>query len=345
MRLRFGILLILSMVLFTSFSGAAQDDEPQLNYKGKPFSYIPKLGFAFRARGAYSFEYNGVNFNVRNARVSIRGMAAPFLSYKAEVDFYDHGKFTVTDANLRGFIGKQFYITLGRMRDPFGVDVATSPATQPFADRSFLANQMSNWRDLGISFTYYPTRIPMIAEAGIFNGSGDTMAWHGQPLASARIGYRFGEIKVSTSFRTFAPDSIRTNLVDAALSWTHDRFFAEAEYVYQHYTKNSYPNSHGVNVYANYTIPMQSRIVSALLFGARFDYMSDHSSGIRDPQLHCLVTDEPKRCRLTVGAALLRLDKVNARLRLDYEKYFTDKDVILPGGAGDNIVLELVVYM
>lgn len=337
---------VLTIIIAASTVQAQEQERPeQLDYKGEPFTYMPKFGFVIRARGAYSFEHDGVNFNVRNARASVSGMAASFLSYRGEVDFCDNGKFGgVTDVYLRGHIGKQLSITAGRQRDPFGVDVVLGPATQWFANRSFVGKQMANLRDLGVAAFYTHPSVPLTAEVGVFNGSGNTIVWHGQPLASARLSYQMGDFKASASFRSYSPDSVRTNSLDAALIWRHDRFHAEAEYIYQHYTKHAFPNAHSANVFATYTLPLRSRIASALTFGARFDYMSDHSSSIRDDEGRLIVND-PERCRLTVGASVARFDKVNARLRLNFEKYFATHGVELPGGEGDNVLLELVVFM
>lgn len=343
-RILIAVLMTMASIAGAMAQDAEQEPQPKLDYKGEPFSYIPQFGFTLRTRVAYSMEARGFQFSVRNTRVSMRGMAASFLSYRAEVDLYSQGKFSVSDVFLRGHIGQQLFVTVGRHRDPFGIDVTASPATQTFANRSFGADCMSDLRDIGISATYQPAAVPLIAEVGVYNGSGDALAWHGSPLAAARLGFNFQEVNVSASFRTYSPDSLRMNFFDAGFSWSHDRFFAEAEYIYQHYARNAHKAAHGVNVMATYTLPIQSRVLSALTFGARFDYMSDHSTGYRDVGLK-LITDNPQRSRLTLGLAALRFDKVNARLRLDYEKYFGTRGLKLPDKEGDNILLELVVYM
>lgn len=58
---------------------------------------------------------------------------------------------------------------------PFTIDAHRSPHQQYFANRSFIAKQVGNVRDVGATLGYsFNVGIPIILQAGMFNGSGLT---------------------------------------------------------------------------------------------------------------------------------------------------------------------------
>ena len=61
------------------------------------------------------------------------------------------------------------------MRVPFSIDAHRSPHLQYFANRSFIAKQVGNVRDVGVSASWtFGQQLPVTLEGGIFNGSGLT---------------------------------------------------------------------------------------------------------------------------------------------------------------------------
>lgn len=67
------------------------------------------------------------------------------------------------------------------MRVPFTIDAHRSPHQQYFANRSFIAKQVGNVRDVGFTGCYTQKEgFPFILEGGLFNGSGLTnqKEWH-----------------------------------------------------------------------------------------------------------------------------------------------------------------------
>ena len=110
-------------------------------------------------------------FQVRTARVSIEGKVAPVVAYKAEIDLSDEGKIKMLDAYTRLSPLKGFDFTIGQMRVPFTIDAHRSPHQQYFANRSFIAKQVGNVRDVGATLGYkIGGPLPLTLQAGMFNG-------------------------------------------------------------------------------------------------------------------------------------------------------------------------------
>ena len=93
-------------------------------------------------------------FEVRNARVSIDGSLSPIIYYKAEIDLCDEGKIKMLDAYTRLKPWQTMQFTIGQMRVPFTIDAHRSPHQQYFANRSFIAKQVGNVRDVGAALGY-----------------------------------------------------------------------------------------------------------------------------------------------------------------------------------------------
>ena len=130
-----------------------------------------------RSKYEYQTSEGEGRFEVRNARISVDGSLSPIISYKAEIDLCDEGKIKMLDAytRLKPVQGLQF--TIGQMRVPFTIDAHRSPHQQYFANRSFIAKQVGNVRDVGAALGYsFNAGFPIILEAGLFNGSGLTLS-------------------------------------------------------------------------------------------------------------------------------------------------------------------------
>ena len=82
----------------------------------------------------------------------------------------------------------------------------------------------------------------------------------------------------------------------------------------------------------------------ALSFLGRYDYMSDHSKGVKDEN-GLLKTDDPERHRLTGGLTLsMGKGAPQADIRLNYEQYFYNKDAVPSISEQNKIVLEFVAH-
>ena len=74
------------------------------------------------------------------------------------------------DAYARVFPVKDLNFTIGQMRVPFTIDAHRSPHQQYFANRSFIAKQVGNVRDVGLTSAYtHKGDFPFILEGGLFN--------------------------------------------------------------------------------------------------------------------------------------------------------------------------------
>lgn len=114
-----------------------------------PKEYLPEVHGTIR--GKYELQTtNGMQrFQVRNARVSLDGKVLPVIAYKAEIDLSDEGSIKMLDAYARFVPNDTWNVTLGQMRVPFTIDAHRSPHQQYFANRSFIAKQVGNVRDVG----------------------------------------------------------------------------------------------------------------------------------------------------------------------------------------------------
>lgn len=132
--------------------------------------YRPVVHGTLRGKYEYQPEEKAGRFQVRTARVSIEGKVAPVVAYKAEIDLSDEGKIKMLDAYTRLSPLKGFDFTIGQMRVPFTIDAHRSPHQQYFANRSFIAKQVGNVRDVGATLGYkIGGPLPLTLQAGMFN--------------------------------------------------------------------------------------------------------------------------------------------------------------------------------
>ena len=191
-----------------------------------------------RSKYEYQTSEGEGRFEVRNARISVDGSLSPVISYKAEIDLCDEGKIKMLDAytRLKPVSGLQF--TIGQMRVPFTIDAHRSPHQQYFANRSFIAKQVGNVRDVGAALGYsFNAGIPIILEAGMFNGSGLTNQkdfWTKSVNFSAKAQmFLPGGFNLTLSTQKIKPDHVNVMMYDAGAYWHAKGWHVEAEYLYK----------------------------------------------------------------------------------------------------------------
>lgn len=164
------VLMILGLLAFLPASIHAQEtDNP----------YIPEIHGTIRAKYEYEPTIGKGRFEIRNARMSVEGKIIPLVRYKAEIDLSDEGQIKMLDAYVRLQPKERLKFTFGQMRVPFSIDAHRSPHLQYFANRSFIAKQVGNVRDVGAAASWtVGSETPVTLEAGIFNGSGLTNQKH-----------------------------------------------------------------------------------------------------------------------------------------------------------------------
>ncbi len=305
-----------------------------------------------RSKYEYQTSENEGRFEVRNARISVDGSLSPIISYKAEIDLCDEGKIKMLDAytRLKPVQGLQF--TIGQMRVPFTIDAHRSPHQQYFANRSFIAKQVGNVRDVGAALGYsFNAGFPIILEAGLFNGSGLTNQkdfWTKSINFSAKAQMLLpGGFNLTLSTQKIKPDHINVMMYDAGAYWHAKGWHVEAEYLYKHYAHDAFKAVHAFDSFISYDIPSGKgpiRYVTPLL---RYDYMSDHSDGTRylngkADKSGTLIVNDSQRSRLTGGVTLSLKKPFVSDIRFNYEKYFYKDSGIPHTSEKDKFVVEVM---
>lgn len=310
--------------------------------------YIPDFHGTIRAKYEYEPTINKGRFEIRNARMSLEGKIIPIVRYKAEIDLSDEGSIKMLDAYIRLQPKERLKFTFGQMRVPFSIDAHRSPHLQYFANRSFIAKQVGNVRDVGVAASWtFGARTPITLEGGIFNGSGLTnfknfwTADYNFSLKSQICLWR--QLNIVLSCQKAKASDVNTYMYDGGIYWENSRWHIEAEYLRKHYANDAFRPVNAVDAFAAYRFPLK-RNKMALSFLGRYDYMSDHSKGSKDENGN-LLADDPERHRLTGGMTLsLGKGALQADIRLNYEQYFYNKGVEPSISEQNKIVLELVAH-
>lgn len=231
--------------------------------EGKPKTdYRPVVHGTLRGKYEYQPEEKAGRFQVRTARVSIEGKVAPVVAYKAEIDLSDEGKIKMLDAYTRLSPLKGFDFTIGQMRVPFTIDAHRSPHQQYFANRSFIAKQVGNVRDVGATLGYkIGGPLPLTLQAGMFNGSGLTDQkdfWTNNINYSAKAQWQLPKgFSVTLSAQKIRPEHISVNMYDGGITYQAGRWMIEAEYLYKHYTKDAFQDVNAFDGFICYDLPLK----------------------------------------------------------------------------------------
>ena len=134
----------MALLLCAMMSAAvfAQDEKKEVDR-------TPKIGGTIRSKYEFQTEEGEGRFEVRTARINVTGNVTKEVSYKAEIDLCDEGKIKMLDAYTRIKPWSTLQFTIGQERVPFTIDAHRSPHQQYFANRSFIAKQVGNVRDVG----------------------------------------------------------------------------------------------------------------------------------------------------------------------------------------------------
>lgn len=339
--------VILSSLLFSFASAfvphaAAQDKSSRTVVLPE---WLPEVSGTIRAKGELQTEAGEGRFEVRNARIAFDGTITPIVLYKAEIDLSDEGKIKMLDAyaGLKPLEG--MLLRLGQMRVPFSIDAHRSPHKQYFANRSFIAKQVGNVRDVGLTAGYTFRNVPCTLEAGVFNGSGLTDQkdyWTRSLNFSAKAQYvlPFG-LTLQASVQKVSPVAGAVYLYDAGATLRAGRWTVEGEYLRKHYT-GAFADVDAVDAFVCYDLPLR-RTFKKMSFLARFDMMGDHCDGRVGEDGMPMLTDGARR-RVTGGITFSFAKTVGADLRINYEKYFYDDIAAAKPSERDKAVVELVIH-
>lgn len=233
------------------------------------------------------------------------------------------------------------------MRVPFTIDAHRSPHQQYFANRSFIAKQVGNVRDVGVTLGYtFGTEVPVTLEGGLYNGSGltDQKKWHKEVNYSTKAQFRFAKkLNLVLSAQGIQPQDVKINSYDVGLFYESGRLHIEGEYLYKTYADNAYDDVHSVNSFINYDLPLR-KVFNKMSFLVRYDMMTSQSDGkATDAETGALITTDYKRHRVTGGLTFSFGKAFQTDLRLNVEKYFYAKNSIAKESEQDKVVLELMV--
>ena len=325
--------------------------------KEKKVDYTPHVHGTVRAKYEYQTEEGEGRFEVRNARVSIDGDVASFVSYKAEIDLSDEGNIKMLDAYTRLTPFQEFQFTLGQMRVPFTIDAHRSPHMQYFANRSFIAKQVGDVRDVGATLGYtFHASFPIILEAGLFNGSGLTGQknfWTKGVNFSAKAQLLFPHgWNLTLSTQKIKPENVGVMMYDAGAYWQAKGWHVEAEYLYKHYRHHAFQDVHAVDAFASYDFPLRHCFFSKITPLVRYDYMGDHSDGkdyvlstdAAGQEVTGLKITDYQRSRLTGGVTFSVGKRFLADIRLNYEKYFYRAGGEAKSSEKDKVVVEVMTH-
>lgn len=307
--------------------------------------YIPKLTGTARVRYEYLTQANKGAFKVRDLRIGVDGYVAPIMSYSGEVNFSDWGTVRLVNAFVDVAPVKGLFFRMGQQRIPFTIAAHRAPHQEYFVNRPFLAKH-AGIRDVGLSAGYTIPKIPLQAQASVFNCSGTTD--HKIYFTNT---YGFS-VKLISPFLPHWYASASTAHQKKGTVWMQNwdlgayfdngLWHVEAEYLRKNYRHHAFDAVNSFDCFAVRYFPIEKKMIGGISGALRYDYIGNHSAGALDDEGH-LTVDFPECHRITAGATLSLQSKLQADIRVNYEKY------IYPGAApspldGDRIVLELIAH-
>ena len=309
----------------------------------------PEINGTVRGKYEYQPQIEAGRFQVRNARVSISGDLSRVVSYKAEIDLCDEGVLKMLDAYARFNITPNLHFTIGQMRVPFTIDAHRSPHQQYFANRSFIAKEVGNVRDVGAQLSWnFGKAVPVVITAGLFNGSGLTNQkdfWTDNInfSAKAQVTLPYG-FNVVLSAQKIRPDPINVMMYAAGAFYDNGRLHAEAEYLYKTYAGGTFNDVYSFDGFVSYRFPIADggKAIKSVSPLVRYDSMNDHSDGVRNAQ-GVLGIDDYARSRITGGVTISLGTPFVSDIRLNYEKYFYREGAVPDISEQDKFVVEFMV--
>ena len=136
-------------------------------------------------------EDGAMRFNVRNARVGVRGDIGEHLSYRMQVEFSNEGVFTPLD--LFGTLKptKNISFLFGQQFTSFENSYIISPGENMFANRAFVGKYFTpGTRDIGAvaQYRFHIGGFSMEGQAGMFNGGRiNNPQWTSRPSFTCRL--------------------------------------------------------------------------------------------------------------------------------------------------------------
>ncbi len=179
---------------------------------------------------------------------------------------------------------------------------------------------------------------------------GDHNVWQKRVAASGKATFTPGPMTFSAGIASLTPDSVRANLFDLSAGFSHNRWQARAEYMYEHYTGNAHPDSHGWALWADYHFPIKAGIFNTMSVQGtlRRTYQPRLARiGSRKQPRPAAETRHhiPTRNRITAGVTMTAAisKSLAAEVHANYEHYMYHSDAIVAPGESSKALLELVL--
>lgn len=312
-------------------------------------SWMPTVGTAIRSRYELDTESGDARFQVRNARLRLRGDVNKSMGYYFQLDLCDKGKIKLLDVYARLKPSASWTVDAGQTIVPFSVEAFKAPGTYYFVNRSAIGKYIGTQRSVGVKSAFAPKDVPVFVEAGVFNSSpmSETEIWSKQYTAGVRARYTFAGVLTSElGYKTDVPkDGVRSQYGSVAMTLRNGPWFVECEYVLRRYDRHRFSDAQAYVLQAQYAIPIEWGAFNRLSFGTRFDGMTDMSSGIPAADGSLSATN-PGFERITLGPTLSWVKGTqHVDLRMNYEHYWYDKKSAAPISGPRNLAsAELILY-
>ncbi len=325
---------------------------------GAVYAQTPQIHGILRGKYEYQPDLEASRFEVRNARLSADGNLANRSAYKLEVDLCDESAIKMKDAWVRVNPVGSLRITLGQQRMPFSIDAHRNPSAQYFANRSFIAKQVGDMRDVGaaVGYDFKDNEGGKIlsVDAGMYNGSNldnQKTAWFTSPAYSARIQYfpvKGLALIPSIQHQLIANREASYTSIDFGAYYEQSGLHLEAEYLRKFYAKDAFDDCNAINAMAIYKQNLKSErsYIQAVSYLVRYDYMDNHSDGKKgfSEGSSRLLQSDAERHRLTAGLTFsVRNSNFPTDIRLNYEKYWYPTGGTPKESEQDKLVAELMI--
>lgn len=307
------------IAFFCTLSFLTAQDE-NLNWK-----FTPTIAFdgLLKSKFEYAEQTNTSRFSVRNSRFAIKGSLTPVVSYRAQLELSNSGKFSVLD--LFGAVNpfEGLVVKLGQSSIPVHNSYVTSPGKVMFANRAFIGKYFTpSTRDIGISASYdfKVNDFPIGLDAAMFNGNTiNDPVWTNTPSYSTRL--RVGDMN---GFRTTAKlykypknELINFMFYGFDLRYEASNWKVETEMMHR---ENKADKDKLISAYLQgaYWFPFQNgKLFKNMITAARWDAMGSNQTN-----------DDIDVNRLTLGLGFSFTNApFDSLIRIDYEFYFTENDL------------------
>ncbi|RKX24880.1 MAG: hypothetical protein DRP45_07215 [Candidatus Zixiibacteriota bacterium] len=251
------------------------------------------------------------SFVSKRARLTIKGDINEYAQIKIQGEFAKSPK--LLDGQVTISPHKQWSLSMGQYKPPFGTDFLISASSTPFVNRS-IASGLGTNRDIGATVSYRNNFSPDYSlkfTAGLFNGSGiNTSDANNHKNFVARLEAKlFGIFTLSPNVyagKTNEVDALKQDLVDVAgsLTWKWHREIVEAEYI-----RSEWGNTErrGWYIWGGHSFDIGLGFLKELQLLARYEQYDPDAS-----------TNDDRTNRLTAGTNLF-VDNKYTKIQLNYE--------------------------